>query len=145
MDLYIYDSLYDRSNIMTNQPAPTKAQDHGVTLRKYVIGFVISLMLTLMAYLLVTQYLSSDSSPISRDLLIIALAVLAMTQFVAQLVLFLHLGTETRPRWRLMVFWFMIVTVLILVVGSLWIMQNLNYYMMSADDATNYINRQQGF
>lgn len=130
---------------MTSQPKPTQSADHGMTLRNYTIGFVASLVLTLLAYLLVTQYLSADTPQLSRSVLVIALAVLAMTQFVVQLVLFLHLGTETRPRWRLFVFWFMIFIVLILVVGSLWIMQNLDYNMMSPQETTIYMKNHQGF
>ncbi|RYX78727.1 cytochrome o ubiquinol oxidase subunit IV [bacterium] len=119
--------------------------DHGMNLRNYTIGFVVSLLLTLLAYTLVTQYLSNDSIPLSQTVVIIALAVLAMAQFVVQLVLFLHLGTERKPRWKFFVFWFMIFIVLILVVGSLWIMHNLDYNMMSPAETRIYMKDHEGF
>lgn len=72
------------------------------------------------------------------------LGILAFGQFVVQLVYFLHLGTEQKPRWKLLVFWFMIVVVLIVVVGSLWIMYNLNYNMIMPPENMN-IQTQKGF
>lgn len=121
------------------------SEEHGMNLRNYIIGFFASLLLTLIAYALVTQYVSNDSIPLSQNVVIIALAVLAMTQFVVQLVLFLHLGTERKPRWKFFVFWFMIFIVLILVVGSLWIMQNLDYNMMSPAETRIYMKDHEGF
>jgi len=89
----------------------------------YVTGFVISLLLTLLAYLLVTK------DVVDAWLVIPAIVVLAVVQFVVQLVFFLHLGRETKPRWNLMAFLFMILVVFIVVAGSLWIMANLDYNM----------------
>lgn len=120
-------------------------QTHTVSLRGYIIGFVLSLLLTLVAYLFVNEHVGSSHSLFPHELLVPLLAVFALSQFVVQLVFFLHLGTETRPRWKLLVFWFMIIVVLILVVGSLWIMQNLNYNMMSPEETTIYMKDHQGF
>jgi cytochrome o ubiquinol oxidase subunit IV len=58
-------------------------------------------------------------------------------------VFFLHLGRETRPRWKLAVFLFMLGVILILVFGSLWIMTNLNYRMMPKQ-MVQYMNSQAG-
>lgn len=91
-------------------------------MRAYVIGFSLSVYLTIVAYLLVTKHLFDGRLLIA---LIIGLAVL---QFVVQVYYFLHLGQETRPRWKLVSFIFMIGTVGILVFGSLWIMSNLDYH-----------------
>lgn len=122
-----------------------KQQDHTVSLKGYIVGFVLSLLLTIVAYLFVYEHTSSQHGMFAHELLVPLLAVFALSQFVVQLVFFLHLGTERRPRWKQLVFWFMIVVVLILVVGSLWIMQNLNYNMMSPEETTNYMKDHQGF
>lgn len=97
------------------------------SLVSYITGFILSIMLTGMAYLLVTQHLASGA------LLIGAIISLAVAQVLAQLFYFLHLGHETKPRWKLVVFLFMLLVLGILVGGSLWIMQNLNYHMSPQD------------
>lgn len=79
----------------------------------------------------------------SHPFLIGATAILALAQFFAQLYYFLHLGRETKPRWKLLVLCFMILVVLIIVVGSIWIMYNLNY-RMSPQQMNTYMLNQNG-
>ena len=43
---------------------------------------------------------------------------------------YLHLGLESKPRWNLMMFLFMVLLIFVLVGGSMWIMYNLNYNVM---------------
>ena len=93
---------------------------HG-SVRSYTAGFILSLALTLGAYILASHQLASGWG------LIYALAALAVTQLFVQLVFFLHLGRESKPRWNLVVFAFALMVVVILVFGSLWIMKNLSY------------------
>jgi cytochrome o ubiquinol oxidase subunit IV len=124
---------------MSNKRAFVSSHDpnHG-SLRLYVTGFVLSISLTIMAYLMVTDH------TLSKWPLVVAIAVLAFIQFLVQLVFFLHLGAEAKPRWKLSVFAFMALIVLILVVGSLWIMNNLNYRMMTPDQTNQYLQKQDG-
>ena len=107
------------------------------TLGMYVSGFVLSVALTLLAYLLTTHH------SFTRAWLIGVIIGLALVQFVVQLVFFLDLGRETRPRWKLLVFWFMLGVVMILVIGSLWIMNNLNY-RMTPQQVQQYLKNQDG-
>lgn len=93
------------------------------TLRSYTTGFVLSVSLTLLAYL------AAIRQTLSGRALMVWLLGLAVVQFVVQLFFFLHIGKETRPRWKLLVLFIMIVVVLIVVIGSIWIMYNLNYRM----------------
>lgn len=94
------------------------------SLTKYAIGFIGSLILTFVAYFIVSEsYLSGMSA-------MIAVAVLAFSQMVVQLIFFLHLGEEMKPRVKLISFLGMALMLLIVVVGSLWIMGHLNYNMM---------------
>jgi cytochrome o ubiquinol oxidase subunit IV len=115
------------------------------TLKGYLVGFGLSLALTVMAFMFVNAHLTSQHSEFSHQALVIMLAVFALTQFIVQLVFFLHLGSERKPQWKTLVFWFMIIIVLILVVGSVWIMQNLNYNMMSPEETMMYMKEHQGF
>ena len=111
---------------------------HHGTLVTYSIGFVLSLMLTITAYLAVTKQLFTG------DALLVVIIGLAIAQLLAQLLFFLHLGDEMKPRWKLVVFWFMLVVLGILVFGSLWIMQNLDYNMMNGHELDTYIIRDEG-
>lgn len=104
----------------------------------YVTGYILSLICTLTAYLLVIHF------SLSKWVLIYVLAGLAIIQFLVQMKLFLHLGIEAKPKLKLIVFGFMILVVLILVFGSLWIMYNLNYRMPTQSQIDNYMQAQDG-
>lgn len=97
--------------------------EHG-TLFAYLLGFILSLLLTGSAYLLVTRQLLAGWH------LLIALGALALTQAVIQLLLFLHLGSEVKPHWNGMVLLFMAAVLAIIVSGSLWIMHDLDGRVM---------------
>jgi cytochrome o ubiquinol oxidase operon protein cyoD len=105
------------------KPVVVEHDEQHLTYGKYVGGFLGSITLTLIAYLLARH------SGINRDVLVGVLAGLAIIQFGVQMLLFLHVGEERKPRWRLMAAGMMLAVVLILVFGSLWIMNNLNYRM----------------
>lgn len=96
-----------------------------MTLKNYIIGFVVSLILTLTAYFLVV------GSTVTGITLLLLLAGLALAQMIAQLWYFLHLGGEARPRYRLASFLFMGLILFIVVAGSVWIMQHMDYNMMN--------------
>lgn len=93
-------------------------------LEGYVTGFILSLLLTVTAYICVINRV------LSGKVLLMAVISFALAQFLVQLVFFLHLGNESKPRLNLLVFGFMLLVVSIIVFGSLWIMQNLDYNMM---------------
>lgn len=110
------------------------------TIVPYITGFVLSIILTLLAYWAVESQAYSPAFVVS---IIIGLAVI---QLFVQLFFFLHLGEEMRPRWRLVTLGFGVLVVGIVVLGSLWIMNNLNYNMMHSPKATEtYMERQGGF
>jgi cytochrome o ubiquinol oxidase operon protein cyoD len=111
------------------------------TLKGYVAGFAISILLTLVAYFFVEDHIAQGV--FSLNFLIPLIIVLALAQFAVQAVFFLHLGTESKPRWKLAVFLTMIGIVAILVVGSLWIMHSLNVHM-TAQQIDSYMNSQDG-
>lgn len=109
-------------------------------IRTYTIGFILSLVLTFLAYGVVT------SGAISPAYTVVLIILFALVQLFVQLVFFLHLGSETTPRWRLVTFAFGVLVVAIVVFGSLWIMDNLNYNMMhSSHETEKYMDRQGGF
>jgi cytochrome o ubiquinol oxidase subunit IV len=108
----------------------------------YSLGFGLSILLTMAAYLMVNRHVSSHHSVYTDGFLIFTVLGFALIQLVVQLVCFLHLGRESKPRWNLIVMSFAVLVVLILVLGSLWIMHNLNYH--SAMQKDNYIIHDEG-
>ena len=104
------------------------------------IGFILCLVFT------ITAYYISQTLGIDLTTKIGLIAGFAFIQFLVQMVFFLHLGREKRPRWKLGMFFSMVVVVGILVVGSLWIMHNLNYNMMNftTTQQNKYLNAHEG-
>jgi cytochrome o ubiquinol oxidase subunit IV len=93
------------------------------TLSSYVLGFVLSLVLTLAAFRLAEQHLLTGTS------LYIALTFLALMQLGVQSLCFLRLNMSEEGRWNLFPFLFSIFIIAILAGGSLWIMYHLNINM----------------
>lgn len=110
------------------------------TVRAYVYGFLSCVALTLVAYAV------AITDAISATTAVAIIAVLAIVQCIVQLVGFLHVGNEFKPRWKLSVFILMLSIVVIVVAGSLWIMNNLNYRMIhNPGEMRDYVERQAGF
>jgi len=111
-----------------------------MTYKNYIIGFVSSLILTFMAYFSVTEHIAFGVQ------LTLVLAVLALVQAAVQLELFLHVRERSSSPSKLASFAATFVMLLILVVGSVWIMNNLNYNMeqLSPDAKTVYMIQKNG-
>jgi len=103
----------------------------------YIIGFLLSIILTVSAYVTVVDNLLSGFT------LVVGIIVLAIIQLVVQLVFFLHLAQEKRPRWNLSFFIATVGTILIIVIGSIWIMTHLNYNM-TPKQMRQYVQSQDG-
>jgi cytochrome o ubiquinol oxidase operon protein cyoD len=109
----------------------------------YIVGFVLSMVLTVIAFTLVHIHVAHHHTYPSDNFMKYALLVLAAIQLFVQLIFFLHLSRDSRPRWNAWAFAFAAITVLIVVVGSLWIMSNLNYRMMySPSQVRQYLQSQ---
>lgn len=106
--------------------------------KSYIIGFVLSIISTLLAYYFVVAEL------FSKDVLIYVVLFIAVVQLVVQMVFFLHIGRGSR--WKLLTFIFTIFFVLIIVVGTIWVMNHLNYNMMhmSPDEMHQYMKDNEG-
>lgn len=101
-----------------------KKEWHG-TLKSYLVGFAISIILTALSFYIVAAKL------LSGQFLVYTLVALAIVQAIFQLLFFLHLGQEARPKWESVIFYFMVLVLFIIVLGSLWIMHDLNDRVMS--------------
>lgn len=89
------------------------------TYKSYVVGFTASIFLTLISFYLVA------TAALPPQVLYITIGGFAITQLFVQLVFFLHLNTHSKTAWNLLSFLFTLVMVLVLVLGTMWIMYNL--------------------
>lgn len=95
-----------------------------VSLKPIVIGLILSALLTLASYRIVTYYHLTSMG------LVYTVFVLGIIQALVQLVFFLHLGLEEKPYWHMITFIFTALIAIIIVGGTLWIMSNLSYNLM---------------
>ncbi|MGE6607345.1 cytochrome o ubiquinol oxidase subunit IV [Halomonas sp. NPDC076908] len=99
------------------------ANAHG-SLKSYVTGLVLSLILTIIPFAVVM------SGALSVLTTVIVVAVTAVLQILVQLVMFMHMNTKADEGWNLMSFVFTLTILVLVVGGSLWIMQHLHLNMM---------------
>ena len=127
---------------MKNTPHDTGTKsphEHGST-GSYVVGFLLSLVFTIIPYYLVTEKVVTGSTLLA---IILGFAVL---QMVVQVVFFLHLGRGPKPSWNLYFFIGTVGTILFVVVASLWIMHHLHYNMtpVTSNDASKKLIGEEG-
>ncbi len=92
----------------------------------YIIGFILSLILTIVPFMLVINGII-----VSKTLIFVTLAF-AVAQLVVQGVFFLHLVDEEKPYYLNMSFLYTILNIAIIVLGTIWIMFSLNHLAMMA-------------
>jgi cytochrome o ubiquinol oxidase operon protein cyoD len=97
---------------------------HG-TFKSYVIGFVLSVILTAVPFWLVMHRTIASSS--ATALVILALAAV---QIVVHMVYFLHMNSKSEGGWNMLALIFTAVLVVIVLSGSIWVMYHLNHNMM---------------
>lgn len=92
----------------------------------YTAGFISCIVLTVFSFWVVL------SGKFSRMETFALIYVAAIIQFAVQLICFLRLNTRTQQgKNNVLTFAFTGVVLVTIIVGSLWIMWNLNYYMMN--------------
>jgi cytochrome o ubiquinol oxidase operon protein cyoD len=97
---------------------------HG-TLRGYLTGFILSVILTAIPFWL-------DMGDVFADSRVTALVIMAfaVVQIVVHMVYFLHMNTRSEGGWTMLALIFTLVIVVITLTGSLWVMYHLNTNMM---------------
>jgi cytochrome o ubiquinol oxidase subunit IV len=104
--------------------------DHGHgSLRSYLIGFGLSVVLTAIPFWLVMAGVL-DSKLVTA----IVIMAFAAAQIVVHMIYFLHMNTRAEEGWTMMALIFTIIMVVIALTGSLWVMYHLNTNMMPVHD-----------
>lgn len=103
--------------------ADSTGASHG-NLKTYLIGFILSVILTLVAF---GPVMAGGMSHAAVFTTIFSAAIL---QILVHLHYFLHLDASSASRWNLLALIFTIMIIVLFVGGSLWIMWHLNYRVM---------------
>ncbi len=106
------------------------------SLASYIIGFVLSLIFTIIPYYVVVNHLLKGSS------LLLAILGFAVVQLIVQVTFFLHLGRGPKPNWNLFFFAATLGIILIVVGGSLIIINNLHRNLIPADQARRIVDNE---
>ncbi|MFI0843922.1 cytochrome o ubiquinol oxidase subunit IV [Mesorhizobium sp. IMUNJ 23232] len=97
-------------------------------LQGYLIGYGLAIMLT------AASFAAAQSDLIYGPAIISALVVLAIAQMGVHLVFFLHLTTGPDNTNNVLALAFGVFIVVLVVLGSIWIMTHLNHNMMPMHD-----------
>lgn len=108
-------------------------KEHGTT-KSYVIGYILSLIFTVIPYYLIVNKVITGTN------LWITILAFAFIQMIIQIIFFLHLGRGPKPRWNLYFFIGTVVLVAVVVGGSVFIMNNLHYNMSPTDKIKKLVN-----
>lgn len=122
------------SNNLDNTPTVTHTEPDET--KSYVIGFLLSLILTAIpSYLVINKSLSSSA-------LLATILGIAVVQMIVQIFFFLHLGRGPKPFYNVIFFISTVGVILIVVGGSIFIMNNLHYNMTPADTSKKLIEKE---
>lgn len=85
-------------------------------MKEYVIGFILSIVLTIIPLVLVMNPI------LSKTATVISILVMGVLQFVVQLFFFMHIREGEKPRYNVQTLILGLVIVVTIIAGSLWIM-----------------------
>ena len=95
------------------------------TLKGYVTGFILAMILTAIPFWIVMGKVFDKSSVTA-----IVILGIAAVQIVVHMIYFLHMNAKSEGGWTMLALIFTLVLVVITLSGSLWVMYHLNNNMM---------------
>lgn len=104
---------------------------HEGSLRGYLTGFVLAVILTIIPFWLVMGHVIDN-----RGWTIFIVLALAILQIFVHIIYFLHLDMRSEGGWNMMAFVFTAVLVIIVLGASIWVMWTENNLMMPMSDQT---------
>jgi cytochrome o ubiquinol oxidase operon protein cyoD len=122
--------MSDRTHeLERNDLAP--GEENEIDVGKRVLGYVVGLGLAVL--LTAVSFFVAGTDLVWQPSIPIAIVVLAIAQMGIHLVFFLHTGTGPDSTNNVMALAFGILIVVLVIGGSIWIMDNLNHNMMPMD------------
>ena len=97
------------------------AGESHASVKSYLIGFVLSMVLTAVPFGLV---MNQGHYGFSAETVLAFILALAVIQVFVHVVYFLHMDSSAEQRWNVVAFSFTLVILVIVVAGSIWIMHN---------------------
>lgn len=119
---------------MSSQYLKTSQNHEHGTVTSYVIGFILSLIFTFIPYSLVVN------KTLKGSVLLAAILGFAVLQMIIQITFFLHLGRGPKPNWNLFFFVSTVGIILVVVGGSIIIINNLHYNMKPTDQVRKLVD-----
>jgi len=117
---------------MSANPHTAHHDEHGgvhISLRGYLTGFVLSVILTAIPFWLVMSGVIGNKSATA-----IVVMIFAGVQIVVHMIYFLHMTSSAEEGWSMLALIFTLVVLGIALSGSLWVMYHLNVNMMPVHD-----------
>jgi cytochrome o ubiquinol oxidase operon protein cyoD len=108
-----------------NRTAIDRAGASRGNFKSYATGFILSIVLTAIAFGLVMQ-----GGGVGRWAVLLGVFGAAIVQILVHLHFFLHMDTSSAPHWNVLALVFTVLIIILFVGGTLWIMSSLNYRMM---------------
>ncbi|MFT6836207.1 MAG: cytochrome o ubiquinol oxidase operon protein cyoD [Francisellaceae bacterium] len=104
--------------------ATAKPEKAKMLLKSYIFGFTLTLISVLLAYWFVQSEIFTGKP------LFFALAVIAIAQFLIQVIFYMRLNdNKDDEKWSSRTLNFTLIILAIIISGNLWILYNLNYNM----------------
>lgn len=110
-----------------NKQHITKTPKEHRTTTSYVVGFILSLIFTAIPYYMVVHKTVTGNS------LLMTILGFAFLQMLVQIFFFLHLGRGPKPLYNVAFFVSTVGIILVVVLGSIFIIDHLHYNMAPAD------------
>lgn len=98
-------------------------QAHG-SLKEYIVGLILSVVLTVIPFAMVMTGAASDSVTLA------VIVVTAIAQVFVQLIFFLHMNGSSEQSWLTMTGIYSLFVVVFVIIGSLWIFDHLNHNLL---------------
>ena len=118
-----------------HQPDLAPGDEEHVSVRLRVLGYVIGLGLAIL--LTATSFFIAGTDLVWQPSIPVAIIVLAIAQMGVHLVFFLHIGTDAEATNKVLALTFGVLIIALVLLGSLWIMADLNANMMMSPDLMN--------
>ncbi|MEJ2508047.1 MAG: cytochrome o ubiquinol oxidase subunit IV [Gammaproteobacteria bacterium] len=107
---------------MSHAAIDSTGASHG-SLRSYLTGFVLAVVLTVIPFGLVMY------SDMPREYIVYGVFAAAVLQILVHLHYFLHLDRSSDQSWNVAAIALTAIAIVVVVGGSLWVMIELHYYM----------------